>query len=92
MVVGAVLPAGRPDELVHLREALQLRPGDVGDAVRHPVDQMEAAAEVLERAVEAEQADHPVNVDRQNRSFISHEASVAAWPCYLPPPCRALIS
>ena len=41
MVVGALLPARRPDQLVDLRQAQQRRP-PIGDAVRHPVDQVKA--------------------------------------------------
>ena len=47
MVVGAILPAGRPDQLVGLGEPPQLGAGDVGDAVGHAVDQVEAAAQIL---------------------------------------------
>jgi hypothetical protein len=39
------------------------------DAVRDPVDQMEAAGE-LGAALEAEQADDPVDVDEEDRALV----------------------
>ena len=69
VVVGALLPAGRPDELEVLGQAQEARPGVVGDAVRDAVDQVEAAGDLVERSVEAEQADHAVDVDGQDRAL-----------------------
>ena len=68
MVVGAVLPAGRPDQLVDLAQAQQLGPGAIGDAMGHPVDQMKAPTDLVEWPVEAEDADHAVDVNGQDRT------------------------
>ena len=78
VVVGAVLPAGRPDELVVLGEAREPLAGLVGDAVGDPVDEVEAARGVVERPLEAEQADHPVDVERRGSAGVARPAS-PAW-------------
>ena len=54
MVVGAVLPAGRPDQLVEVGKALELRSRDIGDAMGDTVDQMKPPADVADRSLEAE--------------------------------------
>ena len=69
VVVGALLPARGPDQLVVLGQPQQAGAGAVGDAVRDPVDQVEPAGDVRQRPVEAEQADHAVDVDCQYRSL-----------------------
>ena len=44
------------------------RPGLVRDAVRDPVDQVKAARDLVERSVEAEEADHAVDVEGEDRA------------------------
>ena len=66
VLVGAILPAGRPDQLVMGEQTLQPRPGLDRDAVRHAVDQLELAGSVLRRPLEAEQADDAVDVDGED--------------------------
>ena len=51
-----------------LGEPEEARPGLVGDAVRDPVDQVEAAGHLVERAVEAEEADDAVDVEGEYRA------------------------
>ena len=75
VVVGALLPAGRPDELVALGEAPQPLPGLVGDAVGDAVDQLEAPGHLVERPVEAEQADRR----RRRRAARTGSVDVAPW-------------
>ena len=72
VVVGAILPSGRPDQLVRLGQAAQLLPRDVGDSVRDAVDQVKAARSLVERAFEAEEADHAVDVDGEHGAFVGH--------------------
>jgi len=58
-----------PDELVVRGQRLQPLPDPVGDAVRDAVDQVKASRHLLEGALEAEEADHAVDVDCQYRPF-----------------------
>jgi hypothetical protein len=66
VLVGTVLPSGCPDELVVGDEPPQALADLEGDAMGHPVDQLELARSVLRRLREAEEADHTVHVDREN--------------------------
>ena len=75
-VVGSFLPTGRPDDVVLIREPAQSFVDPVRNAVRHPVDQMELAGRLLQRALEAEQADDPVHIQGQDRPPIVHILSV----------------
>ena len=67
-VVGPILPAGRPDDLVVVREAAEPLADAVGNAVRHAVDQMEAPGRLGQRPLEAEQADHAVDIQGEDRA------------------------
>ena len=66
VLVRAVLPPGGPDQVVVGGEAAQPLAGLDRDAVGHPVDEREPAGGVLDRALEAEQADHAVDVDGED--------------------------
>ena len=81
MVVGAVLPAGRPDQLERVGKAQQLGPGAVGDRVRNAVDQVIAEPRLLKRLVEAEEADDAVDVDGEHGSIRLHARRVPTAPC-----------
>ncbi len=67
VVVRAILPAGCPDHLEVVGEPEQAWPDAFGDAVRDAVDQVELAGNLVERAVEPEEADHPVDVHGEHR-------------------------
>ena len=73
VVVGAVLPAGRPDQFEVGEQPLQPDAGLERDAVRHPVDELKGAGGVLGRAGEAEEADHAIDVDGE------HGTSLFPW-------------
>ena len=64
-LVGAVLPAGRPDDLVLARQPPQQVADPIRDAVRHPVDEVEAPRRPIDRSLEPEQADDAIHVERQ---------------------------
>ncbi len=66
-VVGPVLPAGRPDQLEVLRQSADSLRGGDRDAVGGAVDKFEASDLRCRGGLETEQADHPVNVDREQR-------------------------
>ena len=80
VVIGAILPAARPDELIALGKAVELGAGRHRDAVEHPVDQVEIPRSLrrvdtvrLVGPLESEQADHPVDVDGEDRLVVSSE-------------------
>jgi hypothetical protein len=62
MVVGPVLPAAGPDSVVGREQSLDPRGRIAGEVVRDAVDQVELTRGSY-GLVEAEQADHPVDVD-----------------------------
>src|SRR5205085_208525 len=66
-VVGALFPTGRPEELELLGEAPEALPRRQRDAVDHPVDELELGLLAVRRLIEAEEADHPVDVDGEKR-------------------------
>ena len=68
VLVGPVLPSAGPHELEALRQAGQVGAGTLADPVRDAVHCMEAAW-WGSGAVEAEEADHPVDVDEENGPF-----------------------
>jgi hypothetical protein len=63
VVVRPLLPARRPDQLEVVGELQQPRPDAVGDAVGDAVDEVKFAGNLVEGAVESEEADHPVDVN-----------------------------
>ena len=67
MVICAVLPSCRPDHLEVIGESHQARAHPFGDAVGDPVDQVKVAGNLVRWAVEAEQADHAVDVYGKHR-------------------------
>src|SRR6185369_14611247 len=74
MIVGPGLPAAGPDELVGSGEPGQTRPGVERDAMEQPIDEVELPRDLLrvhlprlEWRIEAEQADHAVDVDGEQR-------------------------
>jgi hypothetical protein len=75
VVVGFLLPAGRPDHLEMLCEPKQPLAGAERDAVHHPVDELEARGRAGRRLVEAEEADHPVDVDGEQRAGHGREVA-----------------
>src|SRR5262249_50736760 len=68
--------ATRPDQLIRAREAVEARSRIHGDAVEHPVDQVELAGSIFlhparrDRPVEPEEADHAVDVDGEQRAIL----------------------
>jgi hypothetical protein len=59
--VRLILPAARPDQLEALGEAQQARPGNQGDAVGDPVDELQVG--VGRALLEPEKRDDAVDVD-----------------------------
>jgi hypothetical protein len=79
VVVGRLFPSGRPDELVAVREPLEMGGAGRGYVVHHAVDRVQAAwRTAFERRVsrreaipfpEPEQADDPVHVQEEQGFF-----------------------
>jgi len=67
VVVRALFPSGRPDHLEVLAEPRESWANAIGDAVRDAVDEQELAWNLIQRAVEAEQADDAVDVNSEYR-------------------------
>jgi hypothetical protein len=71
VLLGALLPPRAPDALEGASQALQARPHAKAQPMRNAFDR---DGEPRGRAglVEAEEGDHPVDVDQKKRSFILH--------------------
>ena len=66
-IVGPLLPTGRPDQLEARRQPAQPLARSQQNAVRGAVDQMPGDGGRRGRDVEAEQADHAIDVDSKDR-------------------------
>ena len=81
------------------RQPLSMPADPVGDAMRHPVDQVEPPGGLAEGALEAEQADHAVDVEGEYGMLLRHDLSVTGlWSgprsgaLYHSPPCLRPVS
>ena len=68
VLVGFLLPASRPDELIALAQARQTRSTGFVDAMHHAIDEVKAPRRGSGR-LEPEQAYYAIDIEEQNRPF-----------------------
>jgi hypothetical protein len=68
VLVRLLLPAGRPDELVALRQPPEAPAAVLGNAMHHPVDPVKASRR-RSRGRKSEEADDTVDVEEQKWRF-----------------------
>jgi small subunit ribosomal protein S12 len=69
MIIRAILPARRPNKIETGCQSLQAIARGHRNTVRRTIDQLEPKSRTCRGFVETEEADHPVDVHRENRSI-----------------------